>query len=139
MITRVSLWCLALTSAATGLPAALAPHAFYDGWPLGRGWVMLLPPYNQHLITDVGGFYVAFALLFAWAALRPSHQLVLPLCAAWAVAALLHFGYHVTHLDGFDAGDAIAQTAALAIVLALPFTAAAGVRRHPAPRAAPPS
>jgi hypothetical protein len=139
VIARVSLWCLALSSAATGLPAALAPNAFYDGFPLGRGWVMLLPPYNQHLITDVGGFYVAFALLFAWAAVRPARELVLPLCAAWSVAALLHFGYHVTHLDGFDTGDAIAQTASLAVVLALPLTAVAGVRRHPARSAAPPA
>ncbi|WP_028058704.1 hypothetical protein [Candidatus Solirubrobacter pratensis] len=138
MIARVALWCLAVSSALTGLPAAFAPRSFYDGWPLGRGWVKLLPPYNEHLVTDVGGFYLAFALLFAWAALTPSRELVLPLCGVWSVAAVIHFVYHVTHLGGFGTGDAIAQTAALALVLALPLIAAAAVPRHPAPRAAPP-
>jgi hypothetical protein len=138
MIARVSLWCLAASSAATGLPAALAPRSFYDDFPFGSGWVSLLPPYNQHLIADVGGFYLAFALLFAWAAVTLQRPLVLPLCAAWSLAALLHFGYHVAHLDGFGTGDAIAQTVGLALLLALPVSAVAGVPRHPARSAAPP-
>ena len=61
--------------------------------PVRPRWVELLPPYNEHLIRDVGGFYLAFALLFAWAALRPSRQLVIPLAAAWSVAALLRAVY----------------------------------------------
>jgi hypothetical protein len=126
---RVSLWCLAASSASTGLPAALAPRAFYDGFPLGRGWVEMLPPYNQHLVTDAGGFYLAFALLFAWAAVSLQRPLVVPLCTAWSLAALLHFGYHVTHLDGWDARDAIAQTVALALLLALPVIAVAATPR----------
>jgi hypothetical protein len=101
MIARVSLWCLAVSAAAVGLPATVAPRSFYDGWPFGRGWVELLPPYNQHLIGDVGG------------------------C-------------NVTHLGGFAAGDAIAQTAGLALVLILPSIAVAALPRRPAPRAAPP-
>jgi hypothetical protein len=135
MIARVSLWCLAALAAAVGLPAALAPRAFYDGFPLGRGWVAALPPYNQHLVTDVGGFYLAFVVLFAWAALTLQRPLIVPLCTAWSVAALLHFGYHVAHLDGWDAGDAIAQTVLLALVLALPVSAVAAAPRRPGPSA----
>jgi len=138
MIARVALWCLAVSAAAVGLPAGLAPRSFYDGWPFGRGWVELLPPYNQHLISDVGGFYLAFALLFAWAAVTLRRELVVPLCVAWSLAALLHFAFHVTHLDGFSTGDAIAEVAALALVLILPWIAVAALPRRPAPRAAPP-
>ena len=61
----------------------------------------MLPPYNEHQIRDVGDFYLAFTVLFAWAAWRPSRELVLPLASAWSVAALLHAGYHSLHLDGF--------------------------------------
>jgi hypothetical protein len=130
-IAAVSLWWLAATSAFTGLPAALAPRAFYDDFPLGRAWVNMLPPYNEHLVSDVGGFYLAFALLFAWAAVSLQRALVVPLCTAWIFAALLHFGYHVTHLDGWDLGDAVAQTVALALVLILPVAALAAVWRLP--------
>jgi hypothetical protein len=67
--------------------------------------------------------------LFAWAAVSLQRALVVPLCTAWIVVALLHFEYHATHLDGWDVGDAVAQTVLLALVLALPVAAAVAVRR----------
>jgi hypothetical protein len=131
VITAVSLWWLAAISAFIGILAAFAPRSFYDAFPFGRAWVEMLPPYNQHLISDVGGFYLGFALLFAWAAVSLHRALVVPLCTAWILTALLHFEYHVTHLDGWDVGDAVAQTVLLALVLALPMAAAVAVRRLP--------
>jgi hypothetical protein len=134
VIARASLWYLAAMAAVVGLLATIAPRSFYDDFPFGAAWVSMLPPYNQHLISDVGGFYLAFALLFAWAAVTLRHALVVPLCVAWALAAVIHFGYHVTHLDGWDAGDAVAQTVALAVALLLPVAAATAVRRIPEER-----
>ena len=125
LITRDALWLLTVEAALVAVPALLAPRYFYDSFPFGAGWVDLLPPFNQHLISDVGGFYLAFALLFAWAAVTLRRPLIVPLCVTWAIAALVHFVYHVTHLDGFDAADAIAQTVTLALVVALPVIAAA--------------
>ena len=122
-LLRVTLACLAFSAAVPGLYATFSPPAFYDSFPFGRAWVQMLPPYNEHLIRDVGGFYLAFAILFAWAAWRPARELVVPLAAAWSVSALLHAVYHALHLDGFGVGDAIAQTAALLAVLALPVLA----------------
>jgi hypothetical protein len=137
LITRVALWILAAEAAAVAVPALLAPRAFYDSFPFGASWVDMLPPFNQHLISDVGGFYLAFALLFGWAAITLRRPLIVPLCIAWAIAALVHFVYHVTHLDGWDAVDAIAQTVSLGIVLALPLIAAAAApqqRSAPSPK-----
>ncbi|MDA0164347.1 hypothetical protein OM076_29020 [Solirubrobacter ginsenosidimutans] len=124
-ITRAALWILAAEAAVVAVPALLAPRYFYDSFPFGASWVDRLPPFNRHLVSDVGGFYLAFALLFAWAAVTLRRALIVPLCSAWGIAALVHFIYHVTHLDGWDAGDAIAQTVSLAIVLALPAVAIA--------------
>ena len=128
-VLRVTLACLSLSALAPGLQATVAPSSFYSGFPGGRGWVQLLPPYNEHLIRDVGGFYLAFALLFAWAAVTLARALVVPLAVAWSLAALLHAVYHVLHLDGFSTGDAVAQTAGLVAVLALPVLAIWVVRR----------
>jgi hypothetical protein len=125
VITRVALWILAAEAAAVAVPALLAPRYFYDSFPFGASWVDMLPPFNQHLISDIGGFYLAFAVLFAWAAVTLRRPLIVPLCIAWAFAAVVHFVYHVTHFDGWDAADAIAQTITLALVLALPLIAAA--------------
>jgi hypothetical protein len=135
-LLRVTLACLALSAAVPGLQATISPTAFYDDFPFGRAWVQLLPPYNEHLIRDVGGFYLAFAILFGWAALRPSRELVVPLAAAWSVAALLHAVYHALHLDGFGAGDAVAQTAGLVAVLALPVLAIVLARQKRVPMSA---
>jgi hypothetical protein len=125
---RVAMGLLALSAAVTGLPAAVVPRTFYDDFPFVASWVDKLPPYNAHLVTDVGGFYLAFALLFAWAAWRPGRALVVPLCWAWALAAALHLLFHVTHLDGMGTVDAIAEIGGLAAVLALPFAALAALR-----------
>jgi hypothetical protein len=132
-LLRVTLACLAVSAAFPGLQATISPTAFYDGFPLGRAWVQMLPPYNEHLIHDVGNYKLAFAILFAWAAWRPSRELVIPVCAAWSVAALLHAVYHALHLDGFGAGDAIALTTVLVTALALPVLAILIVRSERVP------
>jgi len=128
-LLRVTLACLAVSALVIGVQATVAPHSFYTGFPGGRGWVELLPPYNEHLVRDVGGFYLAFGLLFAWAAVTLARSLIVPLCVTWSVAALLHGVFHALHLDGMSAGDAIAEIGGLAAVLALPFLAIWVVRR----------
>lgn len=121
VLVRTALACLALSALSVGVPASFAPRSFYDDFPFaGTHWVALLPPYNEHLTTDVGGLQLAFGVLFAWAALRPRRELVLPVCAAWALSQVLHLAFHVTHLDGFGVSDAVGQTLALALVVALP-------------------
>ena len=143
-LARIALAGVALTALLPGLQATLAPQGFYSGFPLGRGWVELLPPYNEHLTRDVGAFYLAFALLFAWAAVTLQRPLITPLAVAWTVFSLLHAWFHITHLDGFSTGDAIAQTAGLLAVIALPVltvvrTPRSGRRaRPPAPDRADP-
>jgi hypothetical protein len=117
---RALLVALAVSAAVPGLWATLAPHGFYADFPGTAHWVDRLPPYNAHLVTDVGAFYLAFAVLFAWAALRPARALVLPACAAWAVFSAIHLAFHATHLAHFSVADAIGQTTSLAVVLALP-------------------
>jgi hypothetical protein len=126
---RVAMGLLAVSAAAVGIPASFLPREFYDAFPLGLSWVDRLPPYNAHLVTDTGGFYLAFTLLFAWAAIRPSRELIVPVCTAWALAAALHLRFHVVHLGALPTGDAIAQTIGLASVLLLPLAVIVALRR----------
>jgi hypothetical protein len=124
---RAALVALAASAALVGLPALFAPRSFYDDFPGLRHWVDLLPPYNQHLVTDVGGLYLGFAIVFAWAAWRPARDLVFAACAGWTFAALAHFIFHATHLDNFGTGDAIAELVSLAFPVLLPGAAVLGV------------
>lgn len=123
LVLRAVLVALALPPLVVGLTATLAPRTFYDHFPFLAEWVSLLPPYNQHLVTDVGGLQLAFGLLFAYAAARPHPALIRPVALAWAVSQVLHVAFHVTHLDGFGAADAIAQTASLMALVGLAVAA----------------
>ena len=117
---RGALAFLLISALAVGLPATLAPHAFYDDFPFLRHWVDQLPPYNEHLVTDVGGLYLGFALIFAWAAWTLEPALVRAVSAGWLLWAAIHVAFHATHLDGLSTGDAIAELASLAFLLIPP-------------------
>lgn len=121
LATRVSLILLALATLSIGLPAAFAPERFYEEYPFFASWVRLLPPYNEHLVSDVGGLYLGFAAIFGWAAWRPAPALVLPLCWGFLLSQVIHFLFHVDHLEGFSTADATAQTIGLGLLVLLPL------------------
>ena len=128
-VARLVLAYLALAALTVGIPASVAPRTFYDHFPFVTHWVDLLPPYNAHLISDVGGLQLAFGLLFAYGAARPARALVVPVCAAWSVSQALHLIFHLTHLDGFGVGDAIAEIATLTTITLLPAVPIVLLRR----------
>lgn len=128
-IARAALVLLAVQAVAIGALAWLAPRAFYDDFPFVAHWVDRLPPYNEHLVTDVGAFYLGFGVLLGWAAWTVQRELVRAACAAWIVFSVLHFAFHATHLERFGTGDAIAELLALASAIALALVALWGAQR----------
>jgi len=120
---RAALAILCLAAASIGIPATLAPHTFYADFPFYTHWVELLPPYNEHLVTDVGGLYLGFAVLFAWATWTVQPTLVRAASTAWLLTAAIHLAFHATHLDDFGAADAIGELTSLAVLLAPPAVA----------------
>lgn len=130
-LLRVTLAAVAAANAMTGLTALLAPRAFYDDFPFGAGWVALLPPFNEHLTTDVGAFYLAFGLVLGWAAYTLERALVLPVSGAWSLFGLAHLAFHLAHLDGLTNVEATAQVAGFVAVLAPGVVALAVLRAPP--------
>ncbi|MDX6590400.1 MAG: hypothetical protein QOI84_1674 [Solirubrobacterales bacterium] len=114
---RVALGFLLFAAALIGLTAAFAPRDFYDDFPFVAHWVELLPPYNEHLVTDVGGLYLGFAVLFGWAAWTLDRTLVHAVSAAWLLTATIHLVFHAGHLANFGTADAVAEIASLALLL----------------------
>jgi hypothetical protein len=116
-LVRASLAFLFVSTLFTGFSAALAPHGFYDDFPFLTHWVDLLPPYNEHLVTDVGELYLGFAVMFGWATRKMEPALVRPLCAAWLVPSVIHLGFHAAHLGNFGTADAVGEIVALALTV----------------------
>ncbi len=122
-IARAALWLTAASAAGIGIVAAFAPRTFYDDFPYVGHWVDRLPPYNEHLVTDVGALYLGFALVLAWAASTLARQLVLAACWGWILFSVLHLVFHARHLDRFATGDAVQELVSLGVVVALPLLA----------------
>lgn len=118
---RAGLIFLAVTQGAAGLVQLFAPKFFYDDFPTSATpWVSLLPPYNEHLMRDVGALTLAYVLVLATAAIWPEPKLVRVALAANLVFTVPHFVFHATHLDHYPTGSAIGQTVALGLGVLIP-------------------
>ncbi len=104
-----------------GLWALLGPASFFARFPgLGRRWVAALPPFNEHLTTDVGGLYLALAIVLVGAALSLQRALVIVVLLALLVQAASHLVWHVGHLEPYDTADRVGNLVGLGLSVALP-------------------
>lgn len=117
---RAALILLLLAALAVGLTATIVPRTFYEDFPFLASWVELFPPYNEHLITDVGSLYLGFAVLLAWAAVTLDRTLVQAVSVAWLLSAGIHLLFHAGHLEDFSTADAIGEIASLTLLLVPP-------------------
>jgi hypothetical protein len=122
-VARVSLAVLCAYCVSIGFLAAVLPHTFYADFPFIGHYVDRLPPYNEHLVTDVGGLYLGFAVVTGLAAWRPQRMLVVAASAGFLTVAVPHLIFHLTHLGGFPVGEAIGEIGGLALLLIPPLVA----------------
>ena len=127
---------LAVTPALVGIWATVSPRGFYDQFPgAGHHWVSAVGAYDEHLVRDVGALYLGALVLLVLAWVWLDRRLVQAALISYAVAALPHLIYHLTALDGFRTGDAVAEIAGLALNVVLPL----GLLAFSAERSATPS
>ena len=132
-LLRVGLVILAAMQVLVGAWALAAPRAFYDGFPLpGHAWVALLPPYNEHLVRDVGALNLALTVVLGAAAWTLDRTMIRVALLALTVFAVPHAVFHAGHLAGFPAADAVAQTVGTVLQLVLTVSLFALAWRLPA-------
>ncbi len=67
LVRRIALVVVAAGTGGVGLWAQAVPRSFYDDFPgMGRMWVAVDGPYNQHLVRDVGGLNLGLAFVAVW-------------------------------------------------------------------------
>jgi hypothetical protein len=121
-LSRTILWALSATLALTGGWALGAPRSFYDRFPgAGHAWVAVLPPYNEHLVRDVGSLTLALAVLLAAAAATLQRPLVTVAALATLVWSTPHLLFHLGHLEGLATADKVGQVVSLALGVAAPL------------------
>jgi len=120
--TRVILIALGGIQFVNGIWATVGPRSFYDDFPLGvGGWVAALPEYNEHLMRDVGGLFLATGFVLLAAAVRLERRLVAISLIAYLLFAIPHAIFHYLNLEPYGTGDVIGNVVALAATVLLPL------------------
>lgn len=117
-------------AAVVGTWAYAFPREFYDHFPSVLGeWISQDGPYNEHLARDHGAQYLGLGTASAAALVWRSQAVNRVLAVAWTVFGVLHFGYHVTHLEHMTTADAAAQVTVLVVAVVLGIGIGAGTAR----------
>jgi alkylhydroperoxidase family enzyme len=111
---RFLLLALGLPQGLIGLWALFAPRSFYDDFPVGTdGWVNVLGPFDEHLVTDVGALFVGLAVLLTIAAFTLHRTTVVAAAITWLIYAVPHTIWHLSNLEPYGTGDAIVNSVSL--------------------------
>lgn len=133
-LTRILLGYLALTGGVTGLWAYAAPRHWYDTFPgMGLSWLPQLGPFNEHLVTDVGGMYLGLTLLSILTIVHVANVTLVRVAAgAWTVFNLLHLIFHLRMLHMYEPRDQVLNVIALGSVLLASLLLFVPVKGRPA-------
>lgn len=119
---RIALGYLAVVALEIGAWAVLAPQSFYDNFPgVGRAWVSVDGPFNEHLIRDVGALNLALFVVLVYAAVTLSRHLINAACLASIAWGAPHLIYHAVNTEPLGAGDNAISLAGLAFGVGLPL------------------
>ena len=121
LIQRAVLVYLTASELLVGVWATLFPRSFYDDFPgVGRVWVAVDGPFNEHLVRDVGQLSLALAAVSLAAAVTMHVVTVRAAALALVVNGVPHLIYHLRHLDKYSIGDKVGNVVSLSLLVVLP-------------------
>lgn len=134
MISPTRITGLAVLTASgvfVGSWASVDPASFYTSFPgLGHHWTSMNGLYNEHLIRDVGGLYLALAVLGIFALVWRDRRSALMTAAAWTIFSVLHLGFHLHHLEHFKRADQVGMVVSLGGTLVIAVALLFPHRQH---------
>jgi hypothetical protein len=126
LLVRLGLAAMAALNLWWGLWASLAPRLFFDGFPgFGHHWTAAYPPYNAHLVTDLGATFLTLGALLAVAAVVADRRVRWSVLAGVWLFNTLHLAFHAGHRGTMSIVDYRASVASLAAGAAAPLLLAA--------------
>jgi hypothetical protein len=119
-VRRLVLLLLAMSTVYVGGWALTAPRSFYRSFPgFGLHWIDVDGAYNEHLIRDVGGLYLALFVITVFALVATaSEQTRRVTGGAWFVFSVPHLAYHLAHLAALTTSGAWLESITLSLTLA---------------------
>jgi len=120
-VLRYGLVVLGVLHLWWGLWATVAPRHFFDTFPgFGQRWTAAYPPYNAHLVSDVGATFITLAVLLLIAALVRDRRVTAVVLIGVIVFSSLHLVFHAAHAGALRGGALAASLISLALGVVVP-------------------
>lgn len=114
VVARGGTALLALVNLGWGGWAVVDPLGFFRTFPgFGHRWTSAYPPFNDHLVTDLGATFITLGFLLGVGAATADRRLRWLALGATLLFNLLHLSYHATHRGLLGALDYGLSTASL--------------------------
>ena len=123
-VRRAGLAVLAAVHLWWGVYALAAPARFFAGFPVGHAWTGAYPPYNEHLVVDLGATFTTLAVLLAAAAALDRRPVSLVVLAGLLTFSAVHLAFHATHAGRLAGAEYAASLVALAVGVIAPVALA---------------
>ena len=115
-VVRLGMAVLAVLNLWWGVWARLWPRPFFDTFPgFGHHWTAAYPPYNAHLVADLGSTFLTLGLLLAAAALVNDPRLRWLALAGVLVFNVSHLTFHAVDHGRLTGPDLTGSLATLMV------------------------
>jgi len=112
---RLTLGVLAALNLAWGAWAVATPAHFFETFPgFGHSWTAAYPPFNDHLVSDLGATFLTLGVLLAIAAVMADRRVTRVVLVGVITFNTLHLAYHLGHhglLHGIDLAASLGSLA----------------------------
>jgi hypothetical protein len=114
-VVRLGAGLLAAVNLWWGVWATVWPEHFFSTFPgFGHRWTAAYPPYNAHLVADLGATFITLGCLLTVAAVVRDDRVRAVVFGATLLFNGLHLVFHARRHAGMTAFDATASIATLA-------------------------
>lgn len=104
-----------------GVGAIAAPRWFFDNFPgFGRHWTAAYPPFNEHLMTDVGAAFLSLGVILLIAAAMRDRKVTIVVLTGLLVFSTVHLVFHAWRPGTLTGADLAASLISLALGVVVP-------------------
>jgi hypothetical protein len=120
-VVRSAMAAFGAVYAGWGIWARVWPEHFFANFPgLGHHWTAAYPPYNDHLVTDLGAAFLTLAFLLLAAAVVDNRAVRTLALLGTSVFGALHLSFHVIEQGQMPSRDYATSIVALALGVLVP-------------------